>query len=400
MPAKESTTYSSPPINLTDKALMIRPKTSVWNRENVQAALRILSLSFSVTVGVLLIHLFLLPLVGIRESFLLFFPAIAFISWYMGQRAGWIIIILSSLVITYFLLRPTYSWLHPIAEIIQLMFFIAGALVINFFIEKSKHPAIVEKYLKREKEYQQLVLKLHRDYMIAKDEIRARDEFLSIASHELKTPLTSMLLQLQTVLHSVRNVSLANFSVENLLKMLDSAEQQSRRLSKMINDLLNVSLITTGKMDLEKESMDINKTVRDCVERFSEKSKKEGSPIRLHADGVIKGTWDKLRIEQAITNLLTNAIKYGSGKPVDVTVEKDEHIVRIIVKDQGIGIPQANQEKIFARFERAVAKRSFEGLGVGLYITQQIVEAHGGKITVESKEGKGSTFTISLPIKP
>jgi signal transduction histidine kinase len=399
MPAKESVTTSSSPINFTDKALMIRPKVAVWNRENVQTTVRILSLSLALTVGVLLINLFLFPLAGIQEPFLLFFPAVAFIGWYMGYRAGLFMIAMTAVVILFFLLTPANSWFHQTADFIKLLLYVISAFVITYVIEKSKHPAVVEKYLRREKEYQQLVLKLHKEYLTAKSEIRARDEFLSIASHELKTPLTSMLLQLQTVLHNVRNVSLANFSVEQLLKMLDSAEQQSRRLSKMINDLLNVSLITTGRMELEKEHFDINKTVQDCVVRFSEKSKKEGSPISLHADGAIKGAWDKLRVEQAITNLLTNAIKYGSGKPVAVSVAKHGSTVRISVKDQGIGIPEVKQEKIFARFERAVAKQSFEGLGVGLYITQQIVEAHGGKIEVESKEGRGSTFTISLPIK-
>lgn len=386
-------------INLTDKALMVLPKNSLWSWDTIQKAVRTLSLSLALAAGILLIHLFLLPLITTNEPFLLFFPAVAFIGWYMGYRSGITMLVISSLLINYFLLRPQYTWIHPIPETIQLGMFILGAVLINYLIEKSKHPAIVKEFHEREKEYQQFIMKLHKEYVSAKEEIRSRDEFLSIASHELKTPLTSMLLQLQTVLHSIRNVSLANFSVENLLKMLDSAEQQSRRLSKMINDLLNVSLMTTGRLDLEKEEMDLNQTVKDCIEQFSEKAKKEGIKLTFTGDGKLVGTWDKLRVEQAVSNLLTNAIKYGNGKPIEVQVVKQNTTARINVVDHGIGIPKAKLTKIFTRFERAVDKHSFEGLGVGLYISQQIIQTHGGSIEVESKEDHGSTFTIILPLK-
>jgi signal transduction histidine kinase len=396
---KDAPEISAPPLNLTDKSLIVLPKRTHVSRETLQWSVRITSLTLSLTVAILLIDQFLLPLIGVREPFLLFLLGVAFISWYVGFRAGILMIVFSSLVINYFLLPPYGTFFHPVPEFISWFIYILSAVAINFIIEHSKHPAIITKYEKREKEYQQLLLKLHKDYLTAKDEIRARDEFLSIASHELKTPLSAMLLQLQTVLHNVRNVSLANFSVENLLKMLDSAEQQSRRLSKMINDLLNVSLITTGKLDLEKEPMNLSETVIDCVERISEKAKKDGIRIQLHTKENINGNWDKVRIEQAVSNLLTNALKYGDGNPVEVTTVKQGDTAKVIVKDHGIGIPAHKHSKIFARFERAVQNDSIEGLGVGLYITQQIVQAHEGKIEVESKEHKGSTFTISLPMK-
>src|SRR5262249_7933662 len=143
---------------------------------------------------------------------------------------------------------------------------------------------------------------------------------LSIASHELKTPLSAMLLQIQTALYNIRNVSLANFSVEKLLKMLQSTEQQTKRLSKMINDLLNISLITTDRFDLEKEKIDLSQLTKDVVERFAERAEREGSPIRLQTEKKVIGNWDKLRIEQAVTNLITNAMKYGDNKPITVNV--------------------------------------------------------------------------------
>lgn len=399
MAEKDPQNYESLTINVTEKALVIVPKKQWWDRDNLLFIIRVLSLSFSIGVAILLCNLYLLPKFGVQNGTFLYFPVIAFVAWYMGYKAGLFMTLLSSVFITYFFMTPRYAWLHDLPDWLSLGLFLLSALVIVYCIEKCKQPRIVEKYIAREKEYQQLVLKLHTDLLHAKDEIKARDEFLSIASHELKTPLTAMLLQLQSVLHNIRNVSLANFSVDKLLRMLDSAEQQSKRLSKMINDLLNVSLITTGKLDLEKESMDLSQTVKDVVERFTEKAKKEDTSLKVMVDEHIKGSWDKLRIEQALTNLLTNAMKYGKGKPVLIKAHKEGTHAVITVQDHGIGIPDEKLEKIFVRFERAVSKQSFEGLGVGLYITKQIVSAHHGKIRVESKEQKGSTFTLTLPLK-
>lgn len=233
----------------------------------------------------------------------------------------------------------------------------------------------------------------------ARKEIKSRDEFLSIASHELRTPLTSMLLQLQTILHNIRNVSLANFSVSSLLTMLESAEQQTNRLSRLINDLLNVSLITTGKLELEKENIDLTKVTSDVLERFSTKLKADNIPLTFESEKSVMGNWDKLRLEQAISNLITNAIKYGSKKPLLVRVYNSHGTGKVAITDQGIGIPKSEQQKIFSLFKRAANSQDYQGLGVGLYITQQIVTAHGGKINLDSKPGSGSTFTIELPQK-
>ncbi len=249
----------------------------------------------------------------------------------------------------------------------------------------------------REYEYSELLKREHTARSQAEDAIQARDEFLSIASHELKTPLTSMLLQLQTVLHSVKNVSLANFSITNLLKMLESTEKQSIRLSKMINDLLNVSLITTGKLDLELEEFDLVELVRDIIGRFLERGDRE---IKLAENGPVVGSWDKLRIEQVITNLLSNAIKYGDNKPIHVTVTQEGTTAYLIVKDHGIGIAQEKQAKIFERFERGVSEKEYKGLGVGLYICSQIVKTHTGSIELKSEPGNGSEFTVILPLSP
>lgn len=252
---------------------------------------------------------------------------------------------------------------------------------------------------KQELELYQVLQNEQRALIRAEEAISARDEFLSIASHELKTPLTAMLLQLQNVLHNVKNVSLANFSITSLLNMLENTEAQSKRLARMINDLLNVSLITTGRLDLEPENFDLRATTHDIVNRFADKLKRENYSVKIIAPSSAMGRWDKLRIEQIIINLLSNAIKYGNRQSIEITIKKEEEYAVLSIEDHGIGIPANKQEKIFSRFKRAVSPKEYKGLGVGLYITSQLVKSHRGTIAVQSEIGKGSIFTIRLPLR-
>lgn len=235
-------------------------------------------------------------------------------------------------------------------------------------------------------------------YQDATTAIQARDEFLSIASHELKTPLTSMLLQLQTVLHSIKSQSLASFSIERTMTSLESTISQSKRLSKLVNDLLNISLITTGRLELEREKTDLTKIVKDVSERLKEQAHKSGSEIKVLDGKAVIGHWDRIRMEQVVTNLITNAIKYGDGKPVEVEVANGGKQALLRITDHGLGIPHDLQDKIFDRFQRGEVKSSIKGLGVGLYLVNEIVKAHNGKIALSSKPKEGSTFTIQLPL--
>ncbi|MET0401269.1 MAG: ATP-binding protein [Cystobacter sp.] len=231
--------------------------------------------------------------------------------------------------------------------------------------------------------------RLYRD---AQEAIRLRDEFLSIASHELKTPLTVLRLQLAFLeRHLPQDVE------ERLRGKLDLAQRQSRRLSQLISLLLDVGRIVTGRVSLERSEMDLTRLVQEVLDRLGEVFVKAGSPVTLESPGRVMGHWDALRLEQVVVNLLSNAARYGEGKPVTLRVESDETHVRFIVRDEGVGIAPEDLPRIFSRFERAITVRHYGGLGLGLYISREIVESHGGRLLVESAPGKGSTFTMELP---
>ncbi|HEX6766047.1 MAG TPA: PAS domain-containing sensor histidine kinase, partial [Polyangiaceae bacterium] len=230
----------------------------------------------------------------------------------------------------------------------------------------------------------------HTDSEDYKQAIRARDEFLSIASHELRTPLTALKLRLQALLY-------AKGLDEKLERKLESATRQTQRLERLIDNLLDISRITTGHLELEPEDIELAELAHDVVERLREEAAASGAHIQFEAASSAGGRWDRLRIEQVVTNLLSNALKYGEGKPIVVRVSAENGSAEISVRDRGIGIAEEDLERIFDQFERAANRRAPGGLGMGLYITRQIVEAHQGQITVESKSGEGSTFRVRLP---
>jgi len=333
------------------------------------------------------------------SPFLIFLPIIAFCALEAGLVLGFITTIISISVITLMLFYPI---VHPllisnIAFFIQLCVFLFVGIFISYVIHYAKQQDKITDYQRRLRQSHHAIETLEKDYGDAQNEIKARDQFLAIASHELKTPVTSMLLQVQTAIHNIRNVSLANFSVATLLKMLEDTEQQSKRLSRMVNDLLDLSLITTGRIDLEMEKTNISEIVKTVAERLATRlPKKDLMQVNVKKPIII--VCDKLRIEQAVTNLITNAIKYGNNKLISIEVTAGIDDAKIVVSDHGIGIPLEQQKRIYNLFERAVSSKNYEGLGVGLYITYQIVKAHHGRIHLQSKPDDGSTFTLELPV--
>ncbi len=225
--------------------------------------------------------------------------------------------------------------------------------------------------------------------------VRARDQFVSVASHELTTPLTALRLQAQTTLRAARNAAL---TPEKAAAFAENAAKQIDRLARLVADLLDLSRIQAGKLKIEPEDdVDLAAVAREVAGRYAELLAREGSELRLGADAPVVGKWDRLRLEQVMTNLLSNAVKYGKGKPIEVSVEDLGAAARLVVRDQGIGIGAEDQKRIFEPFQRAAPESGYRGLGLGLYIVRQIVEAHRGSVRVESAPGAGATFVVELP---
>jgi PAS domain S-box-containing protein len=233
----------------------------------------------------------------------------------------------------------------------------------------------------------------------AREALRERDEFISVAAHELRTPLTALQLKLQGLERGLRaGMREKRAAAASLGSRLDGALRQTERLSSLIERLLDVSRIAAGRLELAPERFDLAALVRQIAEDFKDPAAAVGSELRVHASQPLEGSWDRLRMEQVLVNLLSNAVKYGAGRPVSVKVDTAGERVRITVADEGIGIAPEDIARIFTRFERAAPLRHYGGLGLGLYISRHIVDAHGGRIDVESQLGKGSTFIVDLPL--
>jgi PAS domain S-box-containing protein len=232
-------------------------------------------------------------------------------------------------------------------------------------------------------------------YREALDAIHARDEFLSLASHELRTPLASLKLQFDSLVRYAGQHA-QGLSPE-IVPKLEAAGRQVNKLSELISQLMDVSRLRTGGLRLELGQVNLSAVASEVLNRFRADAVRAGCAVTLQADVPVYGRWDSLRIDQVVTNLLTNALKFGAGKPVHIDVWLDGARAHLAVHDQGIGIGPEDVERIFQRYERAEAARTYGGMGLGLYIARQIVDAHGGTVRVESQPGVGSTFTVDLP---
>ncbi|MCM2277867.1 MAG: CHASE domain-containing protein [Oligoflexia bacterium] len=233
-------------------------------------------------------------------------------------------------------------------------------------------------------------------FQSAQEAVEVRDNFISIASHELKTPLTTLALQNQIARRYVSNGSV-EARLEHYERIMGVYEGQVRRLVRLVEDMLDATRLKIGKLELSREEIDLADLAREVMDRLSNEFRAAGCETSFRAKGPVRGTWDRFRLDQVVTNLLTNAIKYGAGKPIEVSVEARPRSAILKVSDQGIGIAPENRERVFERYERAISSRNISGLGLGLYIAREIVEAHGGKVRLESEEGKGSTFIVELP---
>ncbi|MGH7529643.1 MAG: ATP-binding protein [Gemmatimonadales bacterium] len=229
-------------------------------------------------------------------------------------------------------------------------------------------------------------------HAMARGAIQMRDEFLSVAAHELRTPLSALMLAVHTMDHSARQRGDADLS-----RRCAGLMTQCKRLARLVDRLLDVSRITTGKLETQLEELDLAHLVRETAAGFVEPAERVGSHLLVQAPPRLVTTCDPLRLEQVLTNLLANAMKFGPGQPIEVTLDGDDAHVQLTVRDYGVGIPKDRLSTIFDRFERGVSTRSYGGLGLGLYVTRQIVAAHGGTIAVESEPGQGALFRVRLP---
>lgn len=242
------------------------------------------------------------------------------------------------------------------------------------------------------------MVRLRSDLESERRALLARDEFLSIASHELNTPLTPLKLQVQSLNRIIDRGNLSTLAPERLKIMISVFERQVDKISKLIRDLLDVTRISQGSMDLIKQKTPLNELIRQVLEDHREVILQSKCIVTESLNGNIILALDSTRIEQVLTNLLTNALKYAPGKPIKISTTINDDKAILTVEDKGPGILKVNLSKIFDRYERINASTNLGGLGLGLYISKQIVEAHNGEIQVKSVKGKGTRFIVELPL--
>ena len=227
--------------------------------------------------------------------------------------------------------------------------------------------------------------------------IRMRDDFMSIVSHEVRTPLNGLILETQLRKMHLARDNAAAFTLDKMQAMVDRDERQIQSLIRLIEDMLDVSRIRTGKLSIRPVEFDLSRAVGHLLESFAPQISAAHSSVNFTAEQPVIGRWDEFRIEQVVSNLLTNALRYGANKPIEVSVYTEGDCAVIDVRDQGIGISEENQQRVFQQFERVSASHVTAGLGLGLFISEQIIAAHSGTISVQSALGEGALFKVRLP---
>jgi signal transduction histidine kinase len=225
--------------------------------------------------------------------------------------------------------------------------------------------------------------------------LEARDQFISFAMHELRSPIASILLGLQLMKKTAEKGPVDG---DRITRLLEAPLRQLERLTGMVDTLLDVARIENARLVLDIGRHDLCAIAHDVTERLAGLARAAGSSVKVTACEPVYGDWDRVRLEQVITNLVTNAVKYGKGQPIDITVHRTpKGLATLAVSDRGIGIAPEDRERIFRRYERISEAHHRESLGLGLYIVREIVAAHHGRVQVESEPGQGSTFTVLLP---
>jgi len=275
---------------------------------------------------------------------------------------------------------------------------------VSVFVDLHRHRKALrqemEKLAAAHKKQEELVEQLQRTQRDLEHAVQMRDDFMSMVSHELRTPLNTLYLETQLRQLHLSKGKLESFAPDRLPAMIARDQRQIRNMVRLIDDMLDVTRMRRDALSIQPQPVDLAALARAVVEGLRQQAEAAGSSIGLEAPRELRGVWDEFRIEQVLTNLLTNALRYGRGKPVEMMVSEAGGMARITVRDQGIGIAPEDQERIFEQFERTDDSRKHaSGLGLGLYITRKIVGLHNGRIEVESTPGHGALFRVELPLE-
>ncbi|WP_339538500.1 hybrid sensor histidine kinase/response regulator [Pseudomonas sp. RA_15y_Pfl2_54] len=257
----------------------------------------------------------------------------------------------------------------------------------------------VEALEQARREQEALLQKLQSTQSELEQAVRMRDDFMSIVAHEVRTPLNGLILETQLRKMHLARDNAAAFALDKMHAMVDRDERQIKSLIRLIEDMLDVSRIRTGKLSIRPNRFDLVQLVSHLLQNFAQQIEAAETEVSFTASEPVEGSWDEFRIEQVISNLMTNALRYGGRSPIQVRVYREGEEARVEVQDHGIGISEENQKRIFQQFERVSAKTVVAGLGLGLFISEQIVAAHGGSIVVESQINEGALFRVCLPIE-
>lgn len=269
---------------------------------------------------------------------------------------------------------------------------------------KSKVNVFVSLHQQRVKVKQQVEAleqsqrELHATQLELERALKMRDDFMSLVAHELRTPLNTLHLETQVRRLRLQRDGTTAFTPDYLHAMVERDSRQIQSMIRLINDMVDVSRATTGTLSIRTGAVNLTQLVTRITSDFSQQAQVVGCCITLEIVPDVVGDWDEFRVEQILVNLITNALRYGGGKPVSIGFSLIDDHVAIHVQDQGTGIPESEQQRIFEKFERLGNNQVKEGLGMGLYIARQLAEAHGGNLSVNNTPGAGACFTLRLPI--
>ncbi|WP_213938967.1 hybrid sensor histidine kinase/response regulator [Pseudomonas sp. dw_612] len=273
---------------------------------------------------------------------------------------------------------------------------------VNVFVELYRQSNAIKQQVEAleqgRREQEALLKQLQNTQGELEQAVRMRDDFMSIVAHEVRTPLNGLILETQLRKMHLARDNAAAFTLDKMHAMVERDERQIKSLIRLIEDMLDVSRIRTGKLSIRPNRFDLVKLVANLLQNFAPQFDAAESAVTFTADAPVEGQWDEFRIEQVISNLLTNALRYGGKGTIDVRVYSHGSQAYVEVQDRGIGISEENQKRIFQQFERVSAKTVVAGLGLGLFISEQIVAAHGGSIVVESRINEGALFRVCLPL--